>query len=120
MLVADLHRSAVVRLLALASLLVGSPACSKVETSGPDAQGYTWRKDGVAVDKAGWRYHTTKDIFLHCGLEPNAQSCALSGVAGTFCDIWLPLGAPAWMIAHEEKHCEGWTHPGHLKKSDLR
>lgn len=116
MLFANLRRYVGLALLAVAV------ACTQIDTAGPDAQGYKWRRDGPVVPRDKWAYHTVGNgnIYLHCNLEAAAESCAVVRADGSACDIYLPPDAPAWRIAHEEKHCDGWTHPGSsLKKSQL-
>lgn len=81
-------------------------ACTKVETDGPDAQGYKWQKDGASGVPV---IHRDMDVFLYCGLEHNAKSCAI--VAGGQCHVYLPRDPEPWQEAHELRHCEGWRHP---------
>lgn len=81
-------------------------ACSKVETDGPDAQGYRWVKDGQVGKPI---IHRDADVFLYCGLEHNAQSCAI--IAEGLCNVYLPKNPEPWQEKHELKHCEGWRHP---------
>lgn len=90
---------------AVAALLTAEP----VEREGPDAQGYTWERTGPT----GVPYvHTGVDVYLNCGLEPGAESCAR--VAGGRCDVYLPDDPAPWQEPHERKHCAGWVHPGGL------
>ena len=101
----------------LVALLVALAACTEVETDGPDAQGYTWRRDGPRVDPANWHYHVVSDgnVFLHCMFDVKAESCALVRTDGSRCDIYLPAKYAPWRKAHEERHCDGWRHPDPLR-----
>ena len=91
------------RILVLLLLLVG---CSKVETDGPDAQGYKWVKDGQVGKPI---IHRNADVFLSCMFEDKAQSCAI--IAEGLCNVYLPPNPAPWMEAHELRHCAGWRHP---------
>ena len=82
-------------------------SCSKVDTEGPDAQGYSWVKDGPVGKPV---VHRDVDVFLHCGLEPGAKSCAI--IAEGVCNVYLPPSPAPWQEPHELKHCAGWRHPG--------
>lgn len=62
-----------------------------------------------------WLYIYALDTDLVCrGLGADAATrhringCARWKAQG--CVIVLPENPPAWLIEHEEKHCEGWTH----------
>lgn len=84
--------------------------CSQVELEGLDAQGYKWQKDGATGIPV---FHRDIDIFLNCGLEPDAKSCSI--IRDGICDVYLPPNAPSWMEAHELKHCAGWRHPDPMR-----
>lgn len=99
------------RLLALVLLIT---ACEFVQTDGPDAQGYRWQKDGSTGAPV---VHYKADVFLRCGLEHNAKSCAV--IHDGRCDVYLPEHPEAWQEAHERRHCDGWTHPDPLGNSPL-
>lgn len=76
---------------------------------------YQWAQTRAASQKP-WFYITVAD--------PDATCRALGADAGRSlgrihaCAQWHPSGcvifvgkdAQAWLIAHEEKHCAGWTH----------
>lgn len=89
-------------------------ACTKVEYEGPDAQGYAWQKDGPTGKPV---IHRGYDVFLNCGIEPNAKSCAR--IANGICDIYLPPDPAPWQEPHELRHCAGWTHPNPFKDARL-
>ena len=97
------------RIAALAALLLIS--CTKIETEGPDAQGYKWAKEGSVAPAV---YHRGVDVYLNCGVEPSAKSCAIQGRGDGLCHIYLPPNPEPWQQAHEEKHCNGWIHPNNL------
>lgn len=80
--------------------------CEKVETDGPDAQGYKWIKDGPVGTPV---LHQRADVYLACGLEYKAKSCAV--IAGGVCHVYLPPDPEPWQEAHELRHCQGWRHP---------
>lgn len=85
-------------------------SCTKVDTDGPDEQGYKWIKDGAIGTPV---IHRNMDVFLYCGLEHNAKSCAV--IADGKCNIYLPSNPEPWQEAHEIRHCEGWRHPDPLR-----
>ena len=88
------------------SLMLALTACTHIETVGPDAQGYHWVKDGPTGDP---RIHRNVDVFLACGLEKCAKSCAV--IANGICDVYLPPNPEPWQEWHETRHCQGWRHP---------
>ena len=95
--------------LLIAAALLSS--CTRVETDGPDAQGYRWQKDGPIGTPI---LHRNVDVSLYCGLEEKALSCAIQRGDGN-CDVYLPERPQPWQEAHELKHCAGWRHPDPLR-----
>jgi len=88
----------------LLCLLIGG--CIIIPQEGTDPQGYKWRKDGsVGIPVI----HKDTDVYLYCGLEEKAKSCAI--VRDGVCDVYLPPDPEAWQEPHELKHCDGWRHP---------
>lgn len=81
-------------------------ACTAVERDGPDAQGYRWERAGPVGKPT---VHRSQDVYLRCGLEPHARSCAR--IEGGVCDVYLPPDPEPWMEPHELRHCAGWQHP---------
>lgn len=86
--------------------------CEQVPTDGPDAQGYSWVKDGPSAPA---QLHVGADVFLNCGLEEKAKSCAIQGRGDGLCHIYLPDDPAPWQEAHERRHCDGWRHPNPLR-----
>lgn len=96
---------AVIIAIALALLFAGS----RVETDGPDAQGYKWERrlpDAPAV-----AVHRSSDVYLNCAQEEKALSCARADRKAGTCDVYLPKNPAPWQEAHERRHCAGWIHP---------
>ena len=87
-------------------LLALSSCVSVIERDGPDAQGYRWVKDGAVGEPV---VHTGVDVFLMCGQEKKALSCAV--IRDGVCRVFLPEEPQPWQLAHELRHCEGWRHP---------
>lgn len=63
-----------------------------------------------------WFYITVDDPDTTCRFLGSQAShtakvngCAIWKPQG--CEMYLPARAPRWLIEHEERHCEGWTHP---------
>ena len=101
-------------LILVACFILG--ACSRVETDGPDAQGYRWVKDGPVGTPV---IHRDMDTFLYCGLEEKSKSCAIHR-ANKVCDIYLPKNPEAWQEPHELRHCDGWRHPDPVPQANTR
>lgn len=80
--------------------------CERVETDGPDLQGYKWQKDGPTGTPVIYR---KVDVFLTCALEPHAKSCAI--IKDGICRVYLPPDPEPWQESHELRHCQGWRHP---------
>lgn len=107
-----LPMSAFLGLIFAAVAIYGLYTAGRVETDGPDAQGYKWEKRFPALPST---VHARQDVYLHCEQEEKALSCARrDGEAGA-CDIYLPPNAASWQESHERRHCDGWVHPGGLK-----
>ena len=95
------------RAVKYALILMLLASCTRVETDGPDAQGYRWQKDGPTGTPV---IHRDVDVALYCGLEEKALSCAVQRGDG-ICNIYLPEKPQPWQEAHELRHCAGWRHP---------
>jgi len=93
------------RNILLISLFLTS-CVSIIEQSGPDAQGYYWEKSGAVGTPV---IHRDFDVYLYCGLEEKAESCAI--IREGICNIYLPDDPKPWQESHELKHCQGWKHP---------
>lgn len=85
-------------------------ACTRIETDGPDAQGYRWQRDGMTGTPA---IHRNVDVYLSCAFEEKATACSI--IREGQCDIYLPSNPEPWMEAHELRHCAGWRHPNPLR-----
>jgi hypothetical protein len=94
----------------MAFLLLLLPACMDIET---DAQGYKWESGGP---KATPRINRDVDVFLYCGFEEKAKSCAVQRGDG-ICDVYLPKNPESWQEPHELRHCDGWRHPNPLRNA---
>lgn len=75
---------------------------------------HAWKHTRPASAKP-WLYVTVDDPNVICRFLGSTDShsvridaCAIWKPAG--CEMYLPAGAPRWLISHEERHCEGWTH----------
>lgn len=75
---------------------------------------HDWKHTRPASAKP-WFYVTVDDPDSVCRLLGSQAShsvrvdgCAVWKPAG--CEIYVPAGAPDWLVAHEEKHCNGYTH----------
>ena len=95
------------RLLAVL-LLAGCAPFITYEPVEVDAQGYKWERGGPVGEPV---YHVGLDVFLNCGLEEKAESCAVQGRGDGLCHVYLPADAAPWMEPHELRHCAGWRHP---------
>jgi hypothetical protein len=102
-------RALLAALAAAALVLFG---CDSVPTDGPDAQGYTWRKDGPSATAV---YHYDEDVYLKCAFDIHSKSCAVQGLGDGKCHIYLPPKYETWQPAHEQRHCDGWRHFDPLK-----
>ncbi len=96
------------RLLVALLLALSTSACGEA----PDAQGYTWVKDGPSAPAVIYR---NVDVYLHCGFDSKARSCAVQGRGDGLCHVYLPKNPEPWMEPHERRHCDGWRHPDPLK-----
>jgi hypothetical protein len=76
---------------------------------------YEWKQTRPASFKP-WFVVTVSDPDATCrhvgtdtqGRNGRIQACAQWKPQG--CTIYVGKDAPAWLISHEEQHCEGWTH----------
>lgn len=99
--------------LAVAALAVVIPACVGA-LAGCASMGYEWRQAHPPAPKP-WRYVVVPDVDRFCRGLPMASvkperimGCATWRADG--CTIYTGPNPPAWVLAHEEKHCEGSTH----------
>lgn len=91
-------------------------ACASVPPE-PDEHGYRWVRDAPSIPRDAWRYHYVEpaEIWLRC--TPASVACAVRLSKGRVsrCDIYLPGTAGErrleFLRAHEEQHCQGWSHP---------
>ena len=75
---------------------------------------YDWQRAHPAAPKP-WRTVIVQDVDATCralhsqgvGIE-RILGCATWRADG--CTIYLPEGAAPWTVAHEQRHCAGWTH----------
>lgn len=81
--------------------------CASVVFDGPDAQGYHWVNNGPVGNPVIYK---DVDVFLYCGLEEKAKSCAIQRGDG-ICSVYLPPDPEPWQEGHELRHCQGWRHP---------
>ena len=82
---------------------------------------YQWVKvrEPIPLDRRSEIFTTAMVIEKACGKAPRVsvhtitttQACAMSTTTLDWCFIYLPVGAPKWMIEHEHKHCDGYIHP---------
>lgn len=86
----------------------------RVETDGPDEQGYRWERRLDAFPVSAIAVIRDGNIAMNCGVEYGATSCFRRDEVARTCDVYLPLGYAAWQEAHERRHCAGWIHPGGL------
>lgn len=77
--------------------------------------GDEWTKTRPASIKP-WLYVKVAEADFVCrtlGADPRRRLGRINACATwqpVNCVIYLPENAPAWLIAHEEKHCEGYSH----------
>jgi hypothetical protein len=88
-----------------------------------------WLMAGCAVSPEGWREQPTHAplpvVFVTAdgaqlqavcrGLDRRARyavyfGCAERDYANGACVIWTEPNPPAWLVAHERHHCEGFSH----------
>jgi hypothetical protein len=113
-------------IIALSAAALGIAGCEAVETEEKDPQGYSWKrdKDDPRASQTDRTVHIVApgNIYFHCNNEENAKSCAVlrkQDDTSWFCDIYLPKGYEEWQLAHEHRHCDGWSHPGKVLKMPL-
>ncbi len=92
----------------LAAIMV-TAGCASAEP----AFDYDWKLTREASVKP-WLYVSVQDAEQVCREKVgNISSERILGCATwapVNCVIYYELGAPRWVIEHEERHCEGWTH----------
>lgn len=61
------------------------------------------------------------DLARVCG-KPGLRvyGCAMRVVDARVCFIYTPPQPPAWLMAHEHKHCAGWDHGPHPERTETR
>ena len=76
---------------------------------------YAWTKQREASARP-WFYVKVADPDTVCRMLGAStmylgriNACATWKPQG--CVIYVTANAPAWIIAHEERHCMGWGHP---------
>ena len=76
---------------------------------------YDWQHTRPASVKP-WLYVEVKDPNRTCNdlagalAQRDRNTIACSQWRPVNCIIYLTPNAPAWIVAHEERHCEGWIH----------
>ncbi len=75
---------------------------------------YVWRQARPASVKP-WLYVYALDVDAACRMVgaqaktgQRINGCAQWKPVG--CVIFLPESAPRWIVEHEERHCQGWSH----------
>jgi hypothetical protein len=72
---------------------------------------YNWQPTHAPIPADRWRYVYTDDANRLCrahGLPWDTIACAVWGDGN--CTMYLPPQAARWIIEHEQKHCQGFTH----------
>ncbi len=96
-------------LAAIMAALMVTAGCASY--AGP---AYTWRTVRAPAPLP-WFYVRVADVHRTC-LEAGASAQAGERINAcaqwhaTHCMIYLPHHAPAWLVAHEERHCNGEEH----------
>lgn len=99
----------------LVAAAVAILAAVYVSTGHASVFDYAWQKTRPAAPQP-WLHVEVSDTDRVCR-DQGASTMYLGRInacatwAPTHCIIYLPANAPRWLIEHEEKHCEGWTHP---------
>ena len=96
-------------------VLVVGPLLLLFLLTGCASMDYSWQKPREAAPKP-WFYVVVENPDAVCRPLLGARSskvgrinaCAAWGEQQ--CTIYLPRSASLWLIEHEEKHCEGYTH----------
>ena len=83
-------------------------------TAGCASYDYLWLRVRPPAPKP-WFYVAVDDpdracraAGAHAKVGERINGCA--SWTPTHCTIYLPHGAPAWLVAHEERHCNGEEH----------
>ena len=96
----------------LSVLILGLVGCANMPDD-RDERGYLWYNNAEPIPQSRWIYqtHSVKKIAELCTV-PNVGIKALACVyrIGNLCLILLPPNPAAWLVKHEERHCEGWNH----------
>ena len=96
-------------LAAIIAAVMATAGCASY--AGP---AYTWRTVRAPAPLP-WFYVAVADVHRTC-LEAGAKAQVGEIIGGcatwtpTHCTIYLPLDADAWVISHEERHCNGEEH----------
>lgn len=104
--------------LAVAAMLVwfagaGGKVVETIAVDGPDEQGYRWEKTLPEIPKDRCPVERVADVYLKCEEQIHAVGCTRRDEAARACTIYLPKrGLVAWEEAHEDRHRQGWVHPG--------
>ena len=100
--------------LAVAALAVLIPACVGA-LAGCSAFDPDWQRVHPPAPKP-WQRVMVADADATCrALHSQGVgvgrilACATWRTDG--CTIYMQPAAPAWIVEHEERHCQGWTHP---------
>lgn len=96
----------------VAALALLLSACAAAPTT--DERGYAWSTYPAlqAMPRSSWNYaYLPKHLIeTRCGAG-NVACTQRHRAAPEQCVMVLPIGADAYTVAHEEKHCEGLVHP---------
>ena len=75
---------------------------------------YDWQRVHPAAPKP-WRTVIVQDVDATCKAL-HSQGVGIERILGCAtwhqdgCMIYLPRDAAPWVVEHEQRHCEGWTH----------
>ena len=94
------------------ALLVVSIVAVACAMAGCASFDYEWQKARPPAPKPWMRVMVAEvdPVCRQAGatFDGRILGCAVWSRQG--CTIYLVPDAPAWVIAHEERHCEGWDH----------
>lgn len=99
---------------------VFSVGCSNSGEEVQDERGYKWIKthDSIPMENRIVEVVSNGNLYLKCGLKSEAEGCSVWGRDGDDfkpdgkCWIYVPKGYAPWVLEHEHKHCDGFSHPG--------